>query len=209
MKTPVSFRPLDQFPGKRSSPRRSQFKSTYSQTMELLDRELSHLQATDVVISLDCDERELRRDGMPRADCRPKSPAVVISFHSRKSGHMQFPCATFTDWQDNIRAIAMSLEALRQVDRYGVTQNHEQYKGWSKLADHSKPQMTPEQAANVIARHSKSDPYWILNSSDKFRATLKSALVATHPDKHGGDETKFREVQAARDVLEKHFGGDE
>jgi len=44
------------------------------------------------------------------------------------------PCDSFRDWEANLRAIALSLEHLRAVDRYGVTtEEEEQYTGWLRL----------------------------------------------------------------------------
>lgn len=40
------------------------------------------------------------------------------------------PAATFTHWDCNLRAVALTLEHLRAVDRYGVTTGGEQYRGW-------------------------------------------------------------------------------
>jgi hypothetical protein len=45
----------------------------------------------------------------------------------------QFAVDKFATWQDNLRAIALGLEALRKVDRYGITKNSEQYTGWKQL----------------------------------------------------------------------------
>lgn len=36
-------------------------------------------------------------------------------------------------WQANIRAIAKTLEHLRDLDRWGVTKRGEQYTGWKAL----------------------------------------------------------------------------
>jgi hypothetical protein len=61
------------------------------------------------------------------------------------------------DWQHNVRAIALGLEALRKVDRYGITRRGEQYAGWKALpagigigATH----MTSEVATKVIIEES-------------------------------------------------------
>jgi hypothetical protein len=208
MKTAITFRPLESFPGKRPHPKRSPFRTTYGKTLDLLDRELLFLQARDVVIQLDCSERDIRNDGMPRSDCRPRSAAVVLSFESKKSGGpMQFPCAAFTSWQDNIRAIALSLESLRQVDRYGVTQHAEQYRGWSKLAGPAEPAvMTATQAAELLVTFGGGDSAEILRYFAAFQEAFKRAKVATHPDRNGGSEGQFKAVQAAGDVLERVFG---
>lgn len=121
---------------------------------------------------------------------------------------MQFPCAAFLKWEDNIRAIALSLESLRQVDRYGVTQHAEQYRGWNKLAGPGEPQMTPQRAAEVIHQMSghAGDAADIWRSADAYREALKRAQVNTHPDRNNGAEGSFKAVQAARAILDKVHG---
>ena len=137
MSVSITFRALSQWPLKptpASSRKRSQFQSTWSKTVDLLERELGLLGAKNVVIEADCEPSEVRIDGNLRANAKLRGPGVVVSFDCSK-GAMLFPCDTFTDWQANVRGIALALEALRAVDRYGVTQQAEQYRGWTALPD--------------------------------------------------------------------------
>lgn len=63
---------------------------------------------------------------------------------------LRLPCDTFSYWKDNVRAVALALEALRKIDRYGV-RTGSQYAGFKALpADDV--EMTPELAADFIAR---------------------------------------------------------
>src|ERR1700675_3855774 len=84
------------------------------------------LDAKKLVFQIDVRESEIRLDGLPSARARPNDPAVIVSFDS-KHGPLRYFCDQFTDWQDNIRAIALGLEALRKVERYGITHRGEQY----------------------------------------------------------------------------------
>ncbi len=45
----------------------------------------------------------------------------------------RFPCDRFKHWDDNLRAISLTLERMRAVDRYGVTLNKQQYAGFKAL----------------------------------------------------------------------------
>ena len=100
--------------------------------MNLLKHELERLQASNVVIEMDLTEVDIRRDGLPRNNARPTTPRVCLSMDS-PYGPLRYPCDTFLSWQDNVRGIALALEALRKVDRYGVTKRGEQYTGWKAL----------------------------------------------------------------------------
>lgn len=130
-----NFRPIEQWPRPfTKNRRRSQFDSTYSATLDKLDGELSKLGARNIVIQLALKERDIRYDGLPRADARqPEHPGVIVSFDSRH-GALSYMCDEFFNWKDNLRGIALTLERLRLVDLYGVTKSGEQYKGWAARA---------------------------------------------------------------------------
>jgi hypothetical protein len=109
-----------------------------------------------------------------------------------KHGSLSYPCDKFSHWQDNLRAIALSMEALRKVDRYGVTRGGEQYRGFAAL-----PPAQPIDHLAVIARV-------IGTTVDTVRldvgSAIREALKRSHPD-HGGSEEKLKEVLAAREAL--------
>jgi hypothetical protein len=202
------FRPIDQWPGERTKSRKaSQFRVSFSQTIDLLERELGKLAARNIVIQADVEPGEIRLDGMLRADARPRSPAIVLSFDSRH-GPLSYPCDRYDDWQDNLRAIALSLEALRSVDRYGVTRRAEQYKGWTALpppaATHAFP--SAADAATLLVRVGGGDHPTVLRNRNYMEEVYRRACAATHPDHYPEHAETFKQVQAAKDRLDKHFG---
>lgn len=204
----VVFRPIDKWPGARTDyPQRSRFKASYSATLRLLDRELAHLDAERVVIQLALEERDIRQDGLPRANARPSHQGVILAFDS-KHGPLKYPCDTFDDWQDNLRGIALALEHLRAVDRYGVTRRGEQYTGWKALPGPggSTETMDVHAAADLIARASGVvQPHSILTDPDGFQAAYRRAARELHPDGNGTVEA-FQRLQVARQVLAAHHG---
>lgn len=130
------FRPLGQWAGPATDPlerRRSQFKASYDATLDLLFREAEHLGAELLVLQVDIAERGIRADGLPRATARyGDNPGVVVSFDS-VHGPLRYATDVFDDWRANLRAIALALEALRAVNRYGVSKRGEQYRGWTAI----------------------------------------------------------------------------
>ncbi len=179
----VTFRPISTWPGGRLVPagRRSPFRAGWSDTLEVLGRELHHLGADRVVVELGMTEADIRLDGWPRANARAAHPGVVVSFESRH-GPLRYATCESDRWQDNLRAVALSLEALRKVDRYGVSKHGEQYRGWRALPAAGGESLV-EIGREIIDRH----------------GGVREALRATHPD-HGGDADEFRAVQAAREA---------
>lgn len=111
----VTFRPLPTWPHKPTASRhRARFDTPYPRTLELLEREVRALGGRDVVMGVGLSERDIRLDGQPRANARAFGhPGVEISFDSRDHGRQTFATDQYLDWQDNVRAIALSLEALR------------------------------------------------------------------------------------------------
>ena len=194
-----------------SARQQSRFDTTWSKTLQLLGREVDHLGGRDVVLEVDVPERGIRNDGQLRADARASSPAVVLVFES-KHGPMQYRCDRFVepawrrgvDWQQNVRAIALTLEALRAVDRYGAVDTGQQYAGFKALpAGRAMPasHMTTDEAWGILGsfgdrpiREQQTDP------SGLPRA-YRSARAFAHPDRHGGDRTLWDQVEQAARVL--------
>ncbi len=207
MQIEITFRPLEKWPGQPTADhrrQRSRFATKYRDTLALLDRELRHLKARAVVIQLDCDPREIRRDGLPRSDARTRGPGVVLSFDSPEDS-LSFPCDHFTAWEDNLRAIALALEALRTVDRYHVTRNHEQYRGWSALPDYSRrPFTTPAAAAEWVQQEAGIvvGPE-IRHCTPETKATIRRQAIARfHPDRNDGRDDKWQLWLQAAELLQ-------
>lgn len=158
------------------------FRAPWAKTLDLLGKETLMLGAPLVVLQVDVTEGDLRRDGMLRANAKVRFPGVRVSFESIY-GPLTYATDRYGDWQDNIRAIALSLEALRAVDRYGVNKRGEQYTGWLAL-EAAGSKTTEQQARDLIASY----------------GGLAAALKATHPDL-GGSAEDFHKVDAARKLL--------
>lgn len=181
----LQLRPITTWPGTRTPTydRRSTFRASFSDTLTLLRRELDALVAERVVleIAIPPGERNWRNDGRPRAHVRADHPGVVLAFRSiDKARDMRFATDRFVTWQENLRAIALGLEALRKFDRYGLGDDA-QYAGFAQLtAGGATP--SPERGAILVDEH----------------GSVRAALHATHPD-HGGDPSAFADVQAYRE----------
>lgn len=183
-----------------------------SDNLDLLEREALHLGCKHLVIEADFKEGQIRNDGWPKATASPSSPRVVISLLESAHGPLRYPCDTFTRFEDNVRAVGLALEALRTVDRYGVTRRGEQYAGWKALPATTAPTMTAQVAAEVVLVLSGSSPAEakeaaseVLEMANHARGVIREALRRTHPDT-GGSAEAFHQVQAARAVLSAHHG---
>ena len=202
----VQWVPVETWPGEPRKPserKRSQFAASWQSTLELLDTELSAIGARGVVIQAYYRREDLRLDGMPRAGIAPSAPGVIITFKA-KGGDLSFPCDTFDRWNDNLRAIALALEALRRIERYGVTRRNEQYKGWAKLPAAPAPgKMEPKDALVFIGLHCNGVPV----NPHYFKAAYRVAAAKLHPDnQQTGDEHQFRILGDAKQALVDAYG---
>lgn len=190
----ITVRPFDDPPasGERTSP----FTGGLGDTLEILARELRELEAATIVLQVGFRDRDLRLDGLPRADARMVHDAVGLAFVSPhgplKYVTNEFVAASYRrqsfGWSANLRAIALGLEALRKVDRYGISKRGEQYTGWRALPQSTDAvqNMTLDEARAFIA--------------DRYAGDVVTALKLTHPDR-GGDANEFRKVQRARELI--------
>jgi hypothetical protein len=200
------IQPLGFWPYEVTTPRRSSgvFKAPWDNTLALLDRELDYLDVTGAVaIRIDADPEQIRRDGMLRAHARVEFPGVIISFGSRH-GPLTYHCDTherlhgggMPGWQANVRAIALGLEALRAVDRYGITRTGEQYRGWTAI----------EAAPGNGFGTADAAIRWLCTvvggeqPNHDTASLLRRAAAKLHPDR-GGDPAEWARYDQARQIL--------
>ncbi len=186
------------------------FRAPWQSTLDLLCREVEFLGGWLVVLQVDVEDGELRRDGMLRAHAKVKFPGVKVSFASRH-GPLTYASDEYEPrwggdppgWQANVRAIALALEALRAVDRYGVTSRGEQYRGWTAItAMPANAAMNREDAAAFLTGggHTDLTRHQVLADPRLAETAFRHAVQIHHPD-HGGDPDLFRRLTAARDLL--------
>ena len=200
----MTLRPIDVWPRHETRTRqRSQFSANWSATLDLLDRETFHLgdgrRHPDSVLQIALRERDFRiTDGMPRANSVPSHPGVILSIESAK-GPLSFPCDKFDRWQDNLRAIALGLEALRKVDRYGITPGDEQYQGWRAIE--AKPANGFPNAAEALAFLANSAAWDRPPDPAESAAIYRRARAEAHPDRNSGARELWDRVESAADQL--------
>lgn len=222
------FESLETWPGERTKlPKQAPFRAGWDLTLKLLSKELGMLGARHIVIQADCDDTQIRRDGMLRASARLNSQGIILKFNSR-FGPMMYPCDTYNHYHDNLRAIALSLEALRKVDRYGVTSQRGgvQYKGFACLeynengssssggtsdyvgvggATRVRDVMPVRDAAEFIARHSTVPGRDIGTSLESMRYAYRRAAQVLRPDKLTGSHELMSQLNRAKEAMEEHF----
>jgi hypothetical protein len=178
----LTFRPLPVWPYPPQAKRPATFRVTYSRTLQDLEREIGFLKGDEVIIGVVTSPTSIRLDGRMRADATVTQPGVELSFEvpdgRRLVFHTDVHAGFVNSWQDNLRAITLGLEALRAVDRYGITSTAEQYAGFLQLESSAPSATRGKQLVDEAGG-------------------MKQALLENHPD-HGGDPRRFADVQAYR-----------
>jgi hypothetical protein len=199
---PMASWPYPETNGRKYNP----FRAKFDAALKLLESELDQLQVQGAVaVRVVTDEADVRRDGMLRAKANVRHPGVALSFTSAKHGPLTYPCDAFVgryygdpaDWQINLRAIALGLEHLRALDRYGIAGHGEQYAGWRAI---EAPQPAGFDSTDAALR-------WLADLTQSQRGTDPAALLrrasrAHHPD-IGGDPEIWARIDAARQLLKR------
>lgn len=197
----MKVQPIVEWPGALTKNRPySNFASSLSSTMETLRRELRMLNAKDVLMQIAIPREAFRLDGYPRSTAKPEHPGIILTMNS-EHGPLSYPCDTYSTWQDNLRAIALALEALRKVDRYGVTKRGEQYRGFLAI----------EGATAMPAGFQFVDDAWdfikrmacVDLDETSTRSLILKAQRNTHPDT-GGNAADFDRVTLAEQYLKQN-----
>lgn len=198
------------------------FKTGHSETLRLLDRELRMVGAIEPLVQLALHEKEFNRNGDPYSGAIPEHPGVIVSFRKKvkrlSAGDktefvdvpLSFPCNTFRTWEANLRAIAIAMEDLRRIDRYGVSQGAEQYLGFRALPppgpDHPEV-MTVDAAARLICRMAgvALDVNKVIADRELFRDLYQGCAKKLHPDAQNHKPDEWAKLQAAKNLIELNF----
>lgn len=199
-------------PGRRKA---SAFSSSWTSTRDLLEKEIRALDGRDVVIEIDVREQDLRLDGTLRSRATADSPAVRVSFES-KHGPMSFPCDAYKTgpyqnkmlpWQHNVRAVALTMEALRAAERHGAINTGQQYTGFRALnAGRTAPasHLTYDEAMRTLREISGVQHTTV--EGPQVQAMIRLAQSRAHPDRNGGARDTWDLVEESARVVKHRHG---
>lgn len=137
----------------------------------------------DVIISTDL---ELRLDGMPRSGQKaPRDPGVAVYFKLDGKDRV-IPCDMYLRIEDNMAAIAATLEALRTIERHGSQMFEAAFTGFDALP-------SPD---HLLGRSWRDVLDYYGNSLAECEMSYMILRKFAHPD-HGGTNERFHELQTA------------
>ncbi|MBA3654564.1 MAG: hypothetical protein H0W70_10265 [Actinobacteria bacterium] len=219
----LTFRPIKVWPEGWQDPNRRRdytpFDSSYSATLQLLDRELTHLGTRDATLQVDARETQVRLDGQLKADAKVEHPGAIVTIETAKLGTLVYSCDRYiarwsgkVSWQENLRAIALGLEALRKVERYGIANRGEQYAGYRELGSgiplgqEPPSTMTADEAARFMSTlaNMPAPVDDVIGDPDLADLMYKYAAKTCHPDV-GGEAETFKQLGEARRVVARAY----
>jgi hypothetical protein len=211
----LTFRPIETWPEgwPRDPSAHSPFKASYASTLDILDRELAAIDTTEVFLQIDVKPGGVRNDGQLRADAKARNQGVILTVDAQRLGTLVYSCDQFGldyygntkagAWRQNLRAIALGMEALRKVDRYGIADRGQQYAGYKALGAGiplGPPQMTATEALEVLRLGARWRAGPDHDDPKEIARAYKIAAKRLHPDV-GGDPEEFKRLQDAVAVL--------
>ncbi len=168
----------------------ARFKTTFFRAMANLTREIKLLGGDKIIFSTDI---PLRKDGLPYSDMRPKSgdPGVAVYF-TRKGKQLCFACDCYLTPDDNMHAIALTVEALRGIARWGTGDMMEAaFRGFIAL---------PEKTGGVAWWEVLGVPSSA--TLEQAKAAYRKLVIKHHPDA-GGDVDQFHKIREAWEQCER------
>ena len=202
----VQYRPLDIWPRKPTTRyARDDFRAEYAATIEMLEFELHCLKATDIVIEGTWPKTHARSDGWPISAAKPSGTnGVILSFSHPVKGQenhrvpLQYACDRYVLWKSNLRAITLTLKALRAVDRYGCTEADQQYTGFEAL---------PSPAANTEAARRALCAMAGVSYKDNEHMDVGVLRTVALKRIHGNGNVSVDELDALNDAVRMLTGG--
>lgn len=193
---------------------RRRISLTVGEEIQLVRKEVQRIPGAEgLVISTNL---PTRNDGMPMASASPhgKDPGVAVYWAVRKRGRgavpYVMPCDTYDAIADNLHAIALSVEAMRSLDRWGAVKLEQAFAGFAALppgAGTGAPAQPPWR--EVIGG------YWPEGEGELegeellalVKQRYRKAMEKAHPDKGEGDPDLAVRLNVAMEAAEAELGG--
>lgn len=173
-------------------PLRARFKISFAGARDSVISQVRKLGGSQIIISTNI---PLKKDGFPYASYKTPTDQGVAVYFIYDREQMVFACDKWKDLSDNMQAIAKSIEAIRGLDRWGVSEMLKRaFTGFKSL-----PVTTIKRDWNeVLGVEPRA-------SWGEIVEAWKKKIKEAHPDV-GGSHEAFIEVQDAYEEGKKLMG---
>lgn len=179
--------------GRTSFRESAQFRTSFGKARDAVLRQIELLAGRGLSVApILSTNLPLRRDGIPYANQpQPSDPGVAVYFTYKKS-QVCFACDRWRKVEDNMQAIAKTIEALRGVTRWGTGDMMEAaFRGFAAL-----PNMSSWPDVLGVPAHTPTDV---------VREAYRSRRSQAHPDK-GGSAQEFDRIEKAWVAFQQERG---
>lgn len=171
---------------------RSRFETGFGIAVRRVVEELQRLGARNPILSTNV---ALRRDGLPLASTKHVDDTGVAVYFTYKNKQTCFACDRWDKVEDNIYAIAKTIDALRGIERWGSGDMLDAaFSGFAALP----PPSAKREWWDVLQCRQNT-------SLDFARMKYQELAKIYHPDMSGGNSEKMQElndaINEARSVL--------
>lgn len=144
----------------------------------------------DLIISTNL---PLRRDGLPLASARPPDDPGVSVYFMYKKQQVCFACDRWTKVEDNMQAIAKTIDALRGVSRWGTGDMMEAaFKGFTALPA---PGSDTARGWRSVMEYQEGERPILVDVEARYR----KLAMKRHQDREGGSHEAMIELNSALD----------
>lgn len=179
------------------SRRRATFQQGLAAARDGLVRQLELLGAANGMITSDL---PVRADGLPYADGRASDPGVAVWFVLDGKERV-FACDKWIGHAANMRAIALSIQAIRGLDRWGASDLITRvFAGFNALPPGGNPDSTARPWREVLGLSA-------LEGSIAHVKQRHRELIRTHHPDVGGDHAIAAELNTALAAAEAELQG--
>lgn len=173
------------------NPQHGRFHVAFAKSRDLLLKEIRLLGGCDPILSSNI---PLRRDGLPYANTTQSDDPGVAVYFKYKDKAMCFASDSYRKVEDNMRALALTIAAIRGMERWGASDMMERaFTGFIAL-----PAPMAFDWRDVLGIQTDAD--WT-----DVEEAYKRARSAAHPDK-GGSPEAFQRVEDSLAAAKQYYG---
>lgn len=173
----------------------ARFKKGFAVSRDDIVRQVKLAGGREIVISTNI---SLRRDGLPLAGQRqPEDPGVAVYYTARNGKKICVACDHWKGVEDNLNAVAKTIEAIRGIERWGGQET-------ADAAFHGFQYEALPGGEPVASWHEVFgiSPNAIIGDVER---RYRELAQRNHPDR-GGDTKSMARVNAAWDAFRKERG---
>jgi hypothetical protein len=143
----------------------------------------------------------LKNDGLPRADyfrSHISDPGVAVYFKLEGQDFV-LCCDKFNKVEDNLKAIAITIEDMRRIERNGVSDFIKRsFTGFKALPEYTVPHFW--EVLQMPFMPNPTPAMW-----DMIQKQYRTLAKVYHPDAGGGDQEQWHKIKRAYDEAQQYF----